>query len=107
MLKEDVSEYIDYGVGDITMVVLATHVTTLPGQVIAVADLVLFGTAMILIHGIRGWMGTIGVDTFAVLIDSDEVLRFEASWRQMSGKELLRAAHDSWSRPRLVWRFIR
>jgi hypothetical protein len=30
VLKEDVSEYIDYGVRDITMVVLATHVATLP-----------------------------------------------------------------------------
>jgi hypothetical protein len=74
--------------------------------VIAVADLVLFGTAMILVHGIRRWMGTIGVDAFAILIDSDEVLRFEAPWRQMGGKELLSAAHDSWSRPQLVWRFI-
>jgi hypothetical protein len=75
--------------------------------VVTVANFVLFGTMVIFVHGIRGGVGTIGVDTFAILIDGNELLRFEALWRQVGEKELLRAAHDSWSRPRFGWRFIR
>jgi hypothetical protein len=106
VLKQDVSEDLDHGVRDITVIVLATHVTTLSGQVITVANFVLFSTKMVFIHGICGRMGTIGVDTLAIPIDGDEVLRFEALWWQVGEKELLRAAHNSWSRPRFVWRFI-
>lgn len=107
VLAEDVSEHLDYGVRDIAVIILATHVTTLSREMITVANLVLFGTAVVFIHGIRGRMGTISVDTFAVLIDGDKILRFETDWRQVSEKELLRAAHDSWSRPQLLRRFIR
>ena len=107
VLKEDVSEYVDYRVRDITMIVLATHVTTLAGEVITVAHFVLFGATVVFIHGIRGRMGAIGVNTFTILIDGDKVLCLEAHWGQMGGKEFLRAAHDSWSRPQFVWRLIR
>jgi hypothetical protein len=71
--------------------------------VVTVADFVLFGTVVVFVHGIRGGVGTIGVDTFAIFIDGDEFLRFEALGRQVGEKELLRAAHDSWSRPRFGW----
>jgi hypothetical protein len=102
VLKENVSEYFDYCVRDITVIVLATHVATFAGEVIAVAHFVLFGATVVFIHGIRGRMGTIGVDTFAILIDGDKVLCLEAHWGQVGEEEFLRAAHDSWSRPRFI-----
>lgn len=107
VLAEDVSEHLDYGVRDIAVIILATHVTTFSREVITVTNLAVLGTAVVFIHGIRGRMGTIGVDTFAVLIDGDKILRFETDWRQVSEKEFLRAAHDSLSRPQLLRRFIR
>lgn len=107
VLAEDVSEHIHYGVRDIAVVILTTHITTLSREVITVTNLVVFGTAVVFIHGIRGRMGTIGVDTFAVFIDGDKILRFETDWRQMREKEFLRAARDSLTRPQLLRRFIR
>ena len=75
MLQEDVPKNFDDVVGHITMVILAAHITTLAREVITVTNFVFLGPTIVFIISSRGWVGAIGIEAFAILVNWDKFLR--------------------------------
>jgi hypothetical protein len=78
VLKEHPSQDLDNGVGDIGVVIRATHVSTFSGQVVAIADLVLLCPSVVFTKRFGGRLWVVRINTVPVFIHWDKFLRFDA-----------------------------